>query len=84
MSMNKESVKSRLASAKTKKRVMNTVSYVARLLFLIAISYIVLYPLLYMILSSITQEDAFISSRRIWLPDNVTFDFYPKIMEIID
>lgn len=84
MSMNKESGKSRLASAKTKKRVMNTVSYVARLLFLIAISYIVLYPLLYMILSSITQEDAFISSRRIWLPDNVTFDFYPKIMEIID
>lgn len=84
MTMKIESGKSNLLNAKTKKKITNIVSYAARLMFLISISYIVIYPLLYMILTSITQESAFISSRRIWLPDQVTFSFYSKIIEIID
>ena len=84
MTMKIESGKSNLLNAKTKKKITNIVSYAVRLMFLISISYIVIYPLLYMILTSITQESAFISSRRIWLPDQVTFSFYSKIIEIID
>lgn len=84
MTMKKESGKSNLLNAKTKKKITNIVSYVVRLMFLISISYIVIYPLLYMVLTSVTQESAFISSRRIWLPDQVTVSFYSKIIEIID
>lgn len=84
MTMKKESGKSNLLNAKTKKKITNIVSYVVRLMFLISISYIVIYPLLYMVLTSVTQESAFTSSRRIWLPDQVTGSFYSKIIEIID
>ena len=84
MTMNKESVKRNAANAKIKKKVAHIITYIARLAFLIAISYIVIYPLIYMIVSSITEESAFLSSRRIWIPDAVTFSFYPLIVEIID
>ena len=84
MTINKESVKRNAANAKIKKKVAHIITYIARLAFLIAISYIVIYPLLYMIMTSLSVESAFMSSRRIWLPDSLTFHYYPMIVEIID
>lgn len=73
-----------LSKAKTKKKIMHIFTYVFRLAFLISISYIVLYPLLYMIVSSISTEESFLNSRRIWIPSGVTTTFYPIAVEIID
>ena len=47
---------------------------VARLLILLAIGYIILYPLFYMIVSSISTRDAFLDPGRIWLPSSVTLE----------
>ena len=84
MTMNKASGKGKPMNSKVKKKISHVVIYIARLVFLISISYIVLYPLLYMIISSLSVESAFMSSRRIWLPDSLTFTYYPMIVEIID
>ncbi len=73
-----------LTGSKVKKKALHITTTVARLVFLISISYIVIYPLLYMVLTSFTQETAFYSSRRIWIPDSLTTSYYLLIVEIIE
>lgn len=84
MTMNTMSERKRAARAKNKKKITRIVAYVFRLAFLISVSYIVLYPLLYMIVSSISTEEAFLNSRRIWIPSYITTSFYPLASEILD
>ena len=57
---------------------------VARLLILLAIGYIILYPLFYMIVSSISTRDAFLDPGRIWLPSSVTLENFRFTYEVMD
>jgi multiple sugar transport system permease protein len=45
-----------------------------RLIFLLSISYIIVFPLLYMVSNSIKPLDQLIDPSVVWLPKNVTFD----------
>ena len=56
----------------------------ARLLILLAIGYIILYPLFYMIVSSISTRDAFLDPGRIWLPSSVTLENFRFTYEVMD
>lgn len=53
-----------------------------RFVLLLSIGYIVIYPLLYMIITSITAPSSFVNSTRVWIPtefliaDNFTKAFY--------
>ena len=40
--------------------------------FLIAVGYIVIYPMLYMIVSSLQSKYAFLNSSRIWIPSDLS------------
>ncbi|MBO5197879.1 MAG: carbohydrate ABC transporter permease [Lachnospiraceae bacterium] len=61
-------------TAKKAASVSSAVFYkIFRLFVLIGISYVVLYPILTMILQSITLPTDLFSSSRVWIPDNPTF-----------
>lgn len=83
MTLNKTLNKSGTSKAKVRKRITHIAATVFRLFFLIAISYIVVYPLLYMTISAISTNDAFLTSRRIWIPSDVTASFFPMAADII-
>lgn len=51
------------------------VAYIFRLVVLCAIGYIIIYPLLYMIGTSIKDKAAFFSSSRIWIPEGFDIGF---------
>ena len=57
---------------------------VSRRLILLAIGYIFLYPLFYMIVSSISTRDAFLDPGRIWLPSSVTLENFRFTYEVMD
>lgn len=50
-------------------------SYIFRLIVLCAIGYIIIYPLLYMISTSVKDKAAFFSSSRIWIPESFGIEF---------
>ncbi len=54
---------------------------VFRLVILICLSYIVLYPVLTMLVQSITLSDDLYNSSHLWIPDNPTFTNYTKVLE---
>ena len=77
---------SMLENAKTVKAVKKSkhfISSLVRILFLLCVAYIVLYPLLYMVISSISPKEALLNSRRIWIPNEVTFKFYGMVTEFM-
>lgn len=76
MTFNKTLKKNGAAKAKKRKKIIRIASSLFRLFFLIAVSYIVIYPLLYMIISSISTEESFLTSRRIWIPSFVTTAYF--------
>ena len=82
MTFNKTLKKNGAAKAKKRKKIIRIASSLFRLFFLIAVSYIVIYPLLYMIISSISTEEAFLTSRRIWIPSFVTIKYFPLAAKI--
>lgn len=49
--------------------VKKSVVTVLRLLILLAIGYIIIYPLLYMIVTSLKSREAFYASARVWIPN---------------
>ena len=44
--------------------------YIIRLALLVSIGFIILYPLLYMIVTSIMSPAAFSNSTRVWIPSS--------------
>ncbi len=52
-----------------------------RLLLLVGISYVVLYPILSMLLQSITIPNDVFSSSHVWIPQNPTFTNYTNVMK---
>lgn len=56
-----------------------------RYALLISIGFIIIYPLLYMIITSIMAPEAFNNSTRVWIPTNFNVkDNYAKTLEALD
>lgn len=55
----------------------------ARILFLGIVGYIVLYPLLYMFVSSIKDMDALLDMEHIWVPVSYSFKAFSEINELL-
>lgn len=56
---------------------------IARILFLGIVGYIVLYPLLYMFVSSIKDMDALLDMEHIWVPISFSFNAFAEINELL-
>ena len=54
------------------KRASKVFKAIFRMAFLIAVGYIVIYPMLYMIVSSLQSKYAFLNSSRIWIPSDLS------------
>ena len=53
-----------------------------RLLILLAIGYIIIYPLFYMIGTSLRSRQSYYDSARVWIPSSISIDFnYTKALE---
>ncbi len=46
---------------------------VFRILVLLAIGFVILYPLLYMVVTSLRTKNSFLNSARIWIPEEIAF-----------
>ena len=56
-----------------------------RYALLISIGFIIIYPLLYMIVTSVMAPEAFNNSTRVWIPTNFNIkDNYAKTLEALD
>ena len=56
-----------------------------RYALLISIGFIIIYPLLYMIITSVMAPEAFNNSTRVWIPTNFNIkDNYEKTLEALD
>jgi len=80
------SLLSSLATNKTCQRTAKTVFMtVLRMVILLSIGYIIIYPLLYMITTSIKSVDAYYNTARIWIPTNIGYKHnYSFAAEVID
>ena len=58
-----------------RKRMMNAawsvISYIFRIVILMAIGYIIIYPLFYMIMTSLRDKESFYTSARVWIPSSI-------------
>lgn len=52
---------------------------ILRMLILLAIGYIIIYPLLYMIVTSLRSRDSYFDSARVWIPSGVDVLFNYKM-----
>ncbi|HAY97613.1 MAG TPA: hypothetical protein DCY23_04915 [Ruminococcaceae bacterium] len=73
-----------LKNKKTLKRVTSAVYSVFRLALLIAIGYIVIYPVIYMVSSSVKTTAAFADPSVIYIPKHITFEYYATALKAID
>lgn len=62
-----------------------TLTGVLRLLILLAIGYIIIYPLLQMIVTSVKSKEAFFDAARVWIPSSLNIKFnYSLAIEALD
>lgn len=74
----------KIISIRSRRKIVNVLFSIFRLAFLVCISYIVLYPLLYMVVSSISTSESFSNSGRVWIPSEITFanfEFAATVLE---
>ncbi len=67
-----------------RRKTPEVIIYFARLLFLIIVGYIVLYPLLYMFVSAIKDRDALLDMEHIWVPVSFSFAGFTEAFELMD
>ena len=60
-----------LRKKKALKRAGSLVWYILRVVILLAIGYIVIYPLFHMILTSLRSRQSFYDSARVWIPSSI-------------
>ena len=73
-----------LRNTKSLKHASSVAYPVFRLALLIAIGYIVIYPVIYMISSSVKTTAAFADPSVIYIPKHITFEYYSLALEAID
>lgn len=75
----------RLKALRHTKNITSILYSIFRYVLLLAIGYIILYPLLYMIITSITAPSSFSNSTRVWIPTEFLIgDNYSKAYYALD
>lgn len=77
-------MKINLLSYKTRKRVLNVLWIIARHIFLIGISYVVLYPLMYMVSNAFKPVDQYYDPAVVWIPKSLTLDNFRIVALVMD
>ncbi len=72
-------------SVKTVNKTKNLVASVFRTVILFAIGYIIIYPLLQMIVTSVKSQVAFFDAARVWIPSDFNIKFnYSTALDALD
>lgn len=72
------------ASDKLRKKSLSAAFSIFRIVFLVIVGYIVLYPLLYMITNALKTESDFLDVSHMWLPLELTLDNFKMYFELSD
>jgi len=68
-----------------KKSAPNTLMFVFRMVLLISIGFVIIYPLIYMIVTSLVSRNGFFNSTRVWIPEAISPMFnYKTAWELMD
>ncbi len=76
--------KTKLTSRKAKEKAFKFVTSIIRWVFLLSISYILLYPMLYMISSAIRGAQDFVDPTVIWVPKNFSLNNFVVAFKALD
>lgn len=77
-------MKKRFSNAKIKKGAAETVKKILRYFLLLIIGYVVLYPFLYMLSSSVKSDKALLDVSLMWIPKYFTVQRYKSAMEFLN
>lgn len=68
-----------------KKSAPNTLMFIFRMVLLISIGFVIIYPLIYMIVTSLVSRNGFFNSTRVWIPEAISPMFnYKTTWELMD
>lgn len=68
-----------------KKSAPDKLMFVFRLVLLISIGFVIIYPLLYMIVTSLVSRNGFFNSTRVWIPEAISPAFnYKTAWKLLD
>ena len=68
-----------------KKKLPGAGMFALRIILLVSIGFVIIYPLIYMIVTSLVSRNGFFNSARVWIPDAISPLFnYKTAMELLD
>ncbi len=68
-----------------KKETPNIAMFIFRMVLLVSIGFVIIYPLIYMIVTSLVSRNGFFNSTRVWIPEAISPVFnYKTAMELMD
>ena len=68
-----------------KKDIPNIAMFVFRMVLLVSIGFVIIYPLIYMIVTSLVSRNGFFNSTRVWIHEAISPIFnYKTAMELMD
>lgn len=73
-----------IKETKISSKIGKALYYVFRLALLVSIGYIIIYPMLFIITSSVKPVSAYYDTSVIWIPKTVTSDFFKLSYEVLD
>ncbi len=73
-----------MSSNMLRQRVGGMIYSVIRAFFLISVSYVVVFPLIYMLSKSLISTDAAIDPSIVWLPREISFENYAKAFKALN
>lgn len=77
-------LKGKIDSNIIRRKIPEIIISLARLLFLCIVGYIVLYPILYMLVSAIKDMDALLDMEHIWVPVSYGFKAFSEMYELLN
>ena len=72
------------SSTLLRRKASAAIIYLARLLILTIVGYIVLYPFFYMLVTAIKDTDAMLDVEHIWIPVTYSFKSFKEIFELLN
>ena len=83
--MKTENIKMGSRRSKLGKSFSPAVTAVFRMVLLISIGYVIIYPLIYMVSTSLVSRNGFFNSARVWIPEKVSPAFnYKTAWELLN
>ncbi len=74
-----------ILAIRRKKEITKMLVSVIRIIVLLAIGYVILYPLLHMLITSTRSRESFMNASRIWIPESFAVkENYKIALEILD